>query len=233
MKKILFTVMAVVLSLGLMGGAFAYFSDTETSIDNTFTSGTLLIDGPGVTEFSFSDYGNMAPGDMTGEAVLTIKNVGTLPLFWFGDWVITGADTLNKAIYIDYAKMEFLKPDGILTWEPADNFITNGVGSGPYPDWYNTLAGLNAFGLVGLDVWDDNNGMGTTPYEHVGALEPGYSYRLTVKLGFAAAAENDYQDLGPLTVSITVDAIQANIDQLTTFGYPAMWTWLNAQLAKQ
>ena len=41
MKKILFTVMAVVLCLGLMGAAFAYFSDTETSTGNTFTAGTI------------------------------------------------------------------------------------------------------------------------------------------------------------------------------------------------
>jgi predicted ribosomally synthesized peptide with SipW-like signal peptide len=41
MKKLLFTIMACVVCLGLVGGAFAYFSDTETSNGNSFTAGTL------------------------------------------------------------------------------------------------------------------------------------------------------------------------------------------------
>jgi hypothetical protein len=50
--------------------------------------------------------------------------------------------------------------------------------------------------------------MGTTPYEHIGALKPGYSYKLTVKFGFAALADNTYQGDGPVNVALTVDAFQ-------------------------
>lgn len=39
-KKILFTLMAVVLALGVIGGVLAYFTDVEISIANTFTAGT-------------------------------------------------------------------------------------------------------------------------------------------------------------------------------------------------
>ena len=231
MKKLLFAIMACALCLGLVGGAFAYFTDTATSETNSFTAGTLSIEDGGITSFDF-DVGNMAPGDVTDEQVIIIENDGSLPLFWFGGWTISGGDILNQAIYIDYAKMEFL-PSVTTPWEPEDIFITDGLGSGTWGAPYTTMAGGNTFNLVGLDVWDDNNIMGTTPYEHVGALNPGYRYRLTVKFGFAADADDTYQGLGPLNVSITVNAIQANQTQLTDFGYPAMWSWLNTQLAKQ
>lgn len=41
MKKILLGLMSVLLCLGLMGSAFAYFTDVVTSTGNTFTAGTL------------------------------------------------------------------------------------------------------------------------------------------------------------------------------------------------
>jgi len=86
--------MACVLCIGLVGGAFAYFDDTETSTGNLFTAGTLDLKvdtdpGPGVT---WSDGGlpnlnsiselnaminNMAPGDsISGN--FGIKNDGTI-----------------------------------------------------------------------------------------------------------------------------------------------------------
>jgi predicted ribosomally synthesized peptide with SipW-like signal peptide len=236
-KKILASMMVVgLLALALGWGTYSYFSDTETSLGNTFTAGTLKLDGAGFTSFNLGDIiGNMAPGDLTGYASITIKNTGSLPLVWLGDWVITGGNKLREAIYIDDAKMEFLKPEGTTTWEPDDHFITNGVGSGSYPAWYNSLASLSKFGVVSLDVWDGNNGMGTTPYEHVGALNPNYSYKLTVRFGFAKDAGNEYQGdvTNPVTISFKVDATQAKPDALAKLTSWADWTWINAQLAKQ
>ena len=87
--------MTLVLVLGLVGaGAFAYFSDTETSTGNTFTAGTL--DLVVVTTGACSDVGkitvneqgdglndsvvfaNLAPGD-SGSITWTITNTGSLP----------------------------------------------------------------------------------------------------------------------------------------------------------
>ena len=92
MKKILISVMTLVLVLGLVGaGAFAWFSDTETSEDNTFTAGTLdlTVDGqddPLVIKFTLTD---LKPGDATAGGGYWItpgktlvwkpKNVGSLP----------------------------------------------------------------------------------------------------------------------------------------------------------
>jgi len=226
------------LALALGWGTYSYFSDTKTSASNTFTAGTLKLDGTGFTSFNLgSIVGNMAPGDLSDYASITIENTGTLDLAWFGDWVITGGVKLREAIYIDSATMRFYCPDGINTWEPTDNFITNGVGSGPYPAWYNSLASLSKFVVVSLDVWDGNNGMGTTPYEHMGALKHGYSYKLTIRFGFAKDAGNEYQGdaVNPVNISFKVDATQINAGALEAL-HPTFSNhliWLQQQIAKQ
>lgn len=78
MKKILITVMAVALCLGLMGGAFAYFSDVETSEGNTFTAGTIdlaLNDENPVTGpiFTFSE---VKPCEDLAPITIRLTNVG-------------------------------------------------------------------------------------------------------------------------------------------------------------
>lgn len=102
MKKILLSLMTLVLVVGMVGGgAFAYFSNTETSTGNTFTTGTLDI-GPG-SDFVRGETGyyppnthctmavtpggngangkvvftNLSPGD-SGSIFWEVKNVGTL-----------------------------------------------------------------------------------------------------------------------------------------------------------
>lgn len=71
-KKILFTVMSVVLCLGLIGSAFAYFSDVERSEDNTFTAGTIDLDITGQSSITLID---MKPG-ATASGNITVKNIG-------------------------------------------------------------------------------------------------------------------------------------------------------------
>lgn len=77
MKKILFSLMTLVLVVGMIGaGAFAYFSDTETSTGNTFTAGTIDIDvggeNPWVATYTLDD---MKPSTV-GYINFTINNVG-------------------------------------------------------------------------------------------------------------------------------------------------------------
>jgi predicted ribosomally synthesized peptide with SipW-like signal peptide len=98
MKKFLILILAMVLALGMMGGAFAYFSDTETSEDNVFTAGTLdlLVTADGVKGSPFGAgavmvetpggngenckvvFTNLSPGD-NGFIYWTITNVGSIP----------------------------------------------------------------------------------------------------------------------------------------------------------
>ena len=95
MKKILISLMAIALVIGLVGaGAFAYFSDVETSTGNSFTAGTLDLkvdtnptgevnwaDGPLPTLNSVTELNdlinNMKPGD-TISGNFGIKNAGTI-----------------------------------------------------------------------------------------------------------------------------------------------------------
>jgi predicted ribosomally synthesized peptide with SipW-like signal peptide len=88
MKKILFTLMACVLCLGLVGGAFAYFTDVESSTGNNMSAGTLNMqiaqDGGGWTDSpvvaGFSSPVGLAPGDSWATIPIYIKNVGTIPI---------------------------------------------------------------------------------------------------------------------------------------------------------
>jgi spore coat-associated protein N len=91
MKKLLFVAMACVLAIGLVGGAFAYFSDTETSTGNTFTAGSMDIScviggtGSGADVHENADgsndyvtFSNLKPGD-SGSIIWTVTNTGSLP----------------------------------------------------------------------------------------------------------------------------------------------------------
>ena len=79
MKKIVGLSIAVLLIIGLVGGAtYAYFSDTESSTNNALTAGTLdlKIDGGdvAVTTFTASD---VAPGS-SGSGSSILANVGSI-----------------------------------------------------------------------------------------------------------------------------------------------------------
>ena len=80
MKKILISLMAIALVIGLVGaGTMAYFSDTETSSGNTFTAGTLDLNVGGENPNLSPDFtfGPLAPGD-SGTITYTLNNVGSI-----------------------------------------------------------------------------------------------------------------------------------------------------------
>ena len=80
MKKILISLMAIALVVGLVGaGTMAYFYDTETSTGNVFTAGTLDLkvdgnDDPAVVSLNISP---MAPG-ATGYNTWAVTNTGNI-----------------------------------------------------------------------------------------------------------------------------------------------------------
>ena len=79
MKKILISLMAIALVVGLVGaGTMAYFSDTESSTGNTFAAGTVNLTLAGGNPLPFQITG-MAPGD-TVTGTVTVTNSGTLEL---------------------------------------------------------------------------------------------------------------------------------------------------------
>ena len=80
MKKILISLMAIALVIGLVGaGTMAFFSDTETSEDNTFTAGTLVLSVTGSESGSagWISPNNWAPGE-TEDGNVVLANAGTI-----------------------------------------------------------------------------------------------------------------------------------------------------------
>jgi predicted ribosomally synthesized peptide with SipW-like signal peptide len=72
----------VVLAIGATG-AFAQFTDTETSTDNSFEAGTmdLTVNGENGTlsfKFSLADQ-TLAPGSYYDAGTVEVKNIGTVP----------------------------------------------------------------------------------------------------------------------------------------------------------
>jgi predicted ribosomally synthesized peptide with SipW-like signal peptide len=232
-KPALLLAAVAVMVIGMLGSG-AWFTDTATSATNSLTSGTLSIEDAKLSEDTLGTIAPMAPGDKTGEVVIVVKNNGNLPLFWVGNLVIEGPAKLKEAIYIDYAMMQF---EGGSWAEADDNFITNGVGSGLYPTDYNAAAALNKFHKIGLNVFDGRNFMGVTPNEFMGALKPGYNYRLTLKFGFAEGADNSYQGLGPLTIKFVANAMQPKAEAIHAYngGWDSnyMQSWALGQIANQ
>jgi predicted ribosomally synthesized peptide with SipW-like signal peptide len=87
-KKILFSLIALVMVIGLAGGVFAYFSDVEKSTNNEIGAKTLDIqigdnnegyNDSGVTA-SFSSPSNLAPGESFTTGPVYINNVGTMDI---------------------------------------------------------------------------------------------------------------------------------------------------------
>lgn len=215
MKKRLVLALLLVglLAFGAGIGTYAWFTSTATSTNNEFVTGTLKLDinGEGDEEFNLDlgPIGNLAPGEKTDEVSIEIKNDGSLDLVWFGKFVINDEEGLSNAIYIDDMKMEFLDDEGeINNWEVTDHFIKDGKGYGEYGDHYDGLID-EAMGVITLANFLNDNAMGAGNGVQMGALKPGYSYRLTFTLGMAEAAGNEYQGKS-MDLAYTIDATQVN-----------------------
>lgn len=80
MKKIFGLMVAALLVMMMVGGGtWAYFSDTETSYDNSLTAGTLDLQYNGVSQSGVATFTgtNQAPGD-SGNGNKEVSNVGSL-----------------------------------------------------------------------------------------------------------------------------------------------------------
>jgi predicted ribosomally synthesized peptide with SipW-like signal peptide len=181
-KKILFVLLVCLLSLGVVGGAFAYFTDTATSNANTFTAGTVhIVLGGGIA--GGINFTNMAPGDkVTGS--MWVQNTGSLPI-WFSGYM---ADGWSQSLggYIDKFSVK-------VTTDPTDYYGYNQIiYNGP-------LTGLvgKSNGLIAL--------AGEFPPLPAGAWA-GYNFEFTLD---GPSTGNAYQGAW-LSGTLAVDAIQSN-----------------------
>ena len=201
MKKILFALMAVVLCLGLMGGAFAYFSDIETSQANTFTAGTLDMEIADVDEgwfdgspvhASWQSPANWAPGETITTGVIRLHNIGSIDIKYlfttYYNYSYTVADLGNVIEVVE-------------DWEyiPGYGWINNIGGT----QQLELLVGNNAAPLTlrelvdaiwsGDTTWIDyctGSGYDITPGP---AIIVGGVYQSYLKLKFMESAGNQYQ----------------------------------------
>jgi predicted ribosomally synthesized peptide with SipW-like signal peptide/uncharacterized repeat protein (TIGR02543 family) len=146
MKRIILSILSVVLAVGMVGGgAFAYFRDTETSSDNTFTAGILdmAVDCDGDTEFLATDdplplifdylpVGKpIAPGD-SGEATLSLhlKEATTINAdLWMQVTNLVNIDAPNPEPEVSETIKDLTISDEILTkvWlDDGDNILETG-----------------------------------------------------------------------------------------------------------
>lgn len=228
-KPVLLLAAVAIMAFGMLSSG-AWFTDTATGQTASVKAGTLSIDNGKVSTASLGTIEKMAPGDVTDEVSIIIENNGNLPLAWFGDLQVSNS-MLKNVVYIHTAKMEFLNSDETDTWEPVDMFIANGKGSGTWP---TTWGGPE--NLATLAVYDGNSNMNSLGYEHMGALNPGYKYRLTLAFGMYTGAGNEYQNAGPLDISFKVEAMQLNMAAMNAWKPLAgtnHYVWMTQQTDKQ
>jgi predicted ribosomally synthesized peptide with SipW-like signal peptide len=185
-KKILFSLVAMVMVIGLAGGAFAYFSDTEQSTGNTFTAGTLDVTLSG-TPFNVT---NMAPGDIE-TSTFTVTNAGNLDMLFRAYVSGVTANTLVGAVYFSDILMVkiTLRPGGAGTYGPSDLVVYNGPLSG----------------LIGATTSPLNNE--NAAFDDGWPLNPGFVavYKIDVELPFATG---DAWQAATFTGDLKVDATQ-------------------------
>jgi predicted ribosomally synthesized peptide with SipW-like signal peptide len=226
-KKLLITALVLILSVGMIGSAFAYFSDTETSTGNTFTTGTLDLvlsdndetDQDGIVATWVSPAG-WKPGEPEVSAWIKMKDIGTIG----ADLVSIHAQNLVES---DNGNNE---PEGAGSANNiADHiYVTSVHYTEKGIDLYGNLAGYYATcfgdGAAPLTLTE----FATTPYSLVfwiGGWPPPEPYlpangarveQITLGFTFEPNAGNDYQS-DTASFDLAVTAVQ-DYSQVTLLG---------------
>ncbi|MEA2056710.1 MAG: TasA family protein [Patescibacteria group bacterium] len=182
MKKILTSALVLVATVSAVAlGTSAYFSDTETSTNNTFTTGTIDISVDG--ENPWENIGHFDIADMKPSTVfhreVTLSNTGNNPVnLW------------KKVTDINYDGGEH--PESELAEDPNDNI--NDIGSAIRYDM--SLDGEEIIAESDNFVMDDGSNQldNTTAihgkYIYLGRIEPGMDMVVTQSYHMDASVTN-------------------------------------------
>jgi len=222
MKKILISVMVIAVVVGVVVSASgAWFSDTKTSSGNVFQAGTLNLNGTEMATFTFGTIGNMAPGDKTDTAVITVKNGGSIDAATFGRFTLTGDSGLAKDLKFYNYKVEYFKAnDDLVARWTAPNFDPY-FGTAINMDYFiaegNTSLWSGVGGKVNLRDWVNTNGpldINNAAWDMEG-LKSGSYYVLSVQFQMDP---NAIDQGTTVTLGYEVKATQINRDAILLLG---------------
>jgi len=122
-RKILLSILTIgFVAIVAVGATVAYFSATATSTGNTFSTGTVTLDGTNGFPFAFT---NLTPGSQSESGLLQVQYTGSIPAdLYFGVKAETGYD-LRPILSMQIERMRW---DGsswvhdawiFPTWEPV------------------------------------------------------------------------------------------------------------------
>lgn len=184
LKKSLISILAVLIILGMVGGSFAYFTDTDTSSGNTFTAGMMGLEIKDDSTFDPDPWGDgvdqtwvmdlMVPGESMVTNYIALREIGTVP----GDHVeISFANTID----------EQTTPPGLNPVESDTNPVSV---AGDLAEWLEVTSML----FSGVDVKWQITGPGFTP---------GWDFN-----------GNGWLDLDDLANSPAITAVNSPLDDL-------------------
>lgn len=178
------SIMTIAFVLAVVaGGTLALFADTESSIGNTFTSGTLDLrvdneNGPLGAKFSTS---NMVPGEKYHAGTVTLSNAGTV------DGILTLM--IDNPVSHENGILDAEADDGDLVDQEIDPSGYN-ANTGDGELWDQTTlricleTGAGSHSTNNICDWDD-----TTLYNNEGT--PGNDYSATYRLPIATDLAED------------------------------------------
>ena len=225
----------------------AWFTDSDASVANTFTTGTLdigLVGNDGTSKIvNLGNISNFAPGDSTAEGTVTLTNNGSLDLAFIGGLKLIGSDVqkdLAKKLVIKKMQVQLIPKVGSpIIPNSADQavFIENGVGVGLYGTAYNNASYYgytgwnNVAGKITLADWV-GAGSGITGVNQCfwkQALKPGWSWKYTFQFTFDGSATNALQGT-QMGLQFIVQAAQvkeeAVVEALGILGFPNSSTYI-------
>jgi archaellum component FlaG (FlaF/FlaG flagellin family) len=148
-KKLLFAIMAVVLCVGLVGGAFSYFTAKVPDTNNVLQAGTLSMqisnDGTNFYNNNSASFNlsAMVPGVPQTTNNLWLKNTGTMdiPVVYASITGLTDSQA-NLSKYIEVLAMND-DPSTTGTWESSTFDPTNNSDQLTIAAWFNFWTSSN------------------------------------------------------------------------------------------
>jgi spore coat-associated protein N len=214
-KKLLFSLLAVVVCVGIAGSALAYFTDVETSTGNTFKAGTLDLKISDDNEYPPKDGGvsatwhmdNMVPGDsMTEPCSVELINTGSIA----GDHVeISFSNEINDQPDVPSDTNPHSTPGEMARWlQILSMTYYHATFVNSHPTSGHAIVDANHNGFIDLeDVTLPEN---SDALDDLLAPPPnsGGTYSFTMNLLFNAGATNDIQgDTLTTTVTFTLNQV--------------------------